>query len=103
MLDEYRIHEAERAALGIPPRPLSAAQTESVVAALTAPPDEAGPLLGLLTNRVSPGVGEAAEVKARFLAGVTRGVPACPSLDPAAAVRLLGTMLGGYNILPLVA
>jgi aconitate hydratase 2/2-methylisocitrate dehydratase len=105
MLDEYRSHEAERAALGIPPLPLSPEQVEEVVAALggiSAGHEEVARLRRLLTDRVSPGVGEAARLKARWLGSVARGELECPAIDPPEAVALLGTMLGGYNVAPLV-
>ena len=103
MLEAYRAHAAERAEHGIPPLPLSAEQVSGLVELLKSPPagDEAF-LLDLLTNRVPPGVDDAAYVKAAFLADVARGEVACPLLDRTAATDLLGTMLGGYNIIPLV-
>lgn len=103
MLEAYRQHVAERAALGIPPLPLDAAQTDALVALLKAPPaGEQETLLDLLTNRVPPGVDEAAYVKAGFLAAVARGEASSPLVDRQKAVELLGTMLGGYNIQPLI-
>ncbi|OGQ99023.1 MAG: bifunctional aconitate hydratase 2/2-methylisocitrate dehydratase [Deltaproteobacteria bacterium RIFOXYD12_FULL_55_16] len=103
MLEAYQKHLAERAALGLPPLPLSAGQTTSLVELLQKPP--AGTeaiLLDLLSNQVPPGVDEAAKVKAEFLAGIAQGKLASPFLDKAAAVHLLGTMLGGYNVQPLI-
>ncbi len=106
MLDEYRSHETERAALGIPPLPLSAGQVEEVVARLstisTGPDGEDAELLALLTHRVSPGVGEPARVKAEWLAAIARGDRHCPRLTREEAVVLLGTMVGGYNVPALV-
>ena len=105
MLDDYRTHEAERAALGIPPRPLSPIQVAEVTDALAAVPAAGGDttsLLDLLAHRVSPGVGEPARLKAAFLSDVARGVRPVAGLAPAEAVGLLGTMLGGYNVPPLV-
>lgn len=103
MLTEYRAHEAERAALGIPPRPLDLAQVEQLVGLLQGPPTADTPaLLELLVHRVPPGVDRAAYGKATFLAGIARGSVSSPVIDPPRAVELLGTMLGGYNIAPLV-
>ena len=103
MLEAYRKHVEERAAQGIPPLPLDAAQVNELVALLKAPPaGEEDTLLTLLTDRVPPGVDEAAYVKAGFLAAVARGETACPLIDRRRAVELLGTMLGGYNIQPLI-
>ena len=104
MLEAYRTHVEERAAQGIPPLPLSAEQVNDLVALLKAPPaGEEELLLDLLTNRVPPGVDEAAYVKAGFLAAVAMGEAASPLVDKRKAVQLLGTMLGGYNIQPLIA
>ena len=104
MLEAYRTHVEERAAQGIPPLPLSAEQVNDLVALLKAPPaGEEELLLDLLTNRVPPGVDEAAYVKAGFLAAVAMGEAASPLVDKRKAVELLGTMLGGYNIQPLIA
>ncbi|AGX88758.1 bifunctional aconitate hydratase 2/2-methylisocitrate dehydratase [Candidatus Symbiobacter mobilis] len=103
MLEAYRTHVAERAALGIPPLPLTAQQTQSLVELLRSPPaGEESLLLDLLANRVPPGVDEAAQVKAAFLAGVAKGTQPCPWIDRVQATRWLGTMLGGYNLGPLI-
>lgn len=103
MLDAYRKHTAERAAAGIPPLPLNAAQVAELVELLKNPPaDQAQELLDLLTHRVPPGVDQAAYVKAGFLAAVAKGETKTSVITPAHAVKLLGTMLGGYNIQPLV-
>jgi len=94
---------AERAALGIPPLPLSAQQTAELVELLTNPPaGEEQFLLDLITHRVPAGVDEAARVKAGFLAAVAKGETACALISRERATELLGTMLGGYNIAPLV-
>jgi aconitate hydratase 2/2-methylisocitrate dehydratase len=104
MLDSYRKHEDERRALGIPPLPLSPEETAEVCRLLEAPPDGSGPgLLALLRDRVSPGVDPAAKVKAEWLARVASGTSASPVISRTAAVNLLGTMLGGYNVAPLVS
>lgn len=103
MLDAYRDHVAERAVLGLPPLPLNAEQTAQLVELLKKPPaGEDATLRDLLANRVPAGVDEAAYVKAAFLADVARGAAVSPLLAPAEAVRLLGTMLGGYNVQALV-
>ena len=104
MLQAYRQHVAERAALGIPPLPLSAKQTAEVIELLKSPPPgEAEFLLELITHRVPAGVDDAAKVKASFLAAVAHGTQPCALLSRERATELLGTMLGGYNISPLVA
>ncbi|QGW65301.1 bifunctional aconitate hydratase 2/2-methylisocitrate dehydratase [Lysobacter soli] len=103
MLEAYRHHVAERAALGIPPLPLSAQQTADVIELLKAPPaGEEGFLLDLITNRVPAGVDDAAKVKASYLAAVAFGTEKNALISRARATELLGTMLGGYNIHPLV-
>ncbi|UBB26799.1 bifunctional aconitate hydratase 2/2-methylisocitrate dehydratase [Pseudoxanthomonas beigongshangi] len=103
MLEAYRHHVAERAALGIPPLPLSAQQTAEVIELLKAPPAGEGDfLLDLITHRVPAGVDDAAKVKASYLAAVAFGSEQCPLISRERATELLGTMLGGYNIHPLV-
>ena len=102
-LDTYRAHVAERAALGIPPLPLSAKQTGDVIELLKAPPaGEEATLVDLITYRVPAGVDDAAKVKASYLAAVAHGTEKCSLLSREKATELLGTMLGGYNIGPLV-
>lgn len=55
MLEDYRKHVAERAAQGIVPKPLDAAQVAALVELLKNPPKgEEDFLLDLLTNRVPP-------------------------------------------------
>jgi len=104
MLDEYRQHVEERLKQGIVPQPLSAEQVAGLVKLIENPPtDEAVFLLDLLENRVPAGVDEAAYVKAGFLAAIAKGESQSPILSAERAVELLGTMLGGYNIAPLIA
>src|SRR5688500_15938232 len=103
MLEAYRQHAAERAALGIPPLPLSAKQTEELIALLMAPPQgEEQALVELLTYRVPAGVDDAAKVKAAFLEKLAKGQESCALISREKATELLGTMLGGFNIKPLV-
>ena len=103
MLEAYRHHVAERAALGIPPLPLTAQQTADVIELLKAPPaGEEQFLLDLITLRVPAGVDDAAKVKASYLAAVALGSEKNALISRERATELLGTMLGGYNILPLV-
>ena len=103
MLDSYRQHVAERAALGIPPLPLTAQQTADLIELIKNPP--AGQeefLLDLITHRVPAGVDDAAKVKASYLAAVAFGTESNKLFDRKRACELLGTMLGGYNIAPLL-
>jgi len=103
MLEAYRHHVAERAALGIPPLPLSAQQTADVIELLKSPPaGEAEFLLELLTHRVPAGVDDAAKVKASYLAAIALGSEVNRLITRERATELLGTMLGGYNVAPLV-
>ncbi|MBK7356627.1 bifunctional aconitate hydratase 2/2-methylisocitrate dehydratase [Propionivibrio sp.] len=103
MLESYRAHVAERAALGIPPLPLSAKQTSELVALLMNPPKgEEQALVELITYRVPAGVDDAAKVKAEFLAKVAKGEERCSLISKTKATELLGTMLGGYNVKPMI-
>jgi aconitate hydratase 2/2-methylisocitrate dehydratase len=103
MLEQYRTHVTERAAQGLPPLPLDAQQVAALVELLKNPPaGEETTLVDLLTHRVPPGVDEAAYVKAAFLADVAKGACTCPLIDRKHATELLGTMLGGYTIRPLI-
>jgi aconitate hydratase 2/2-methylisocitrate dehydratase len=103
VLEAYRAHVAERAALGIPPLPLSKQQTTELVALLKNPPaGEEAALVELITYRVPAGVDDAAKVKAEFLAKVAKGEEACALISKVKATELLGTMLGGYNVKPLI-
>ncbi len=104
MLEAYREHVAERASQNIPPKPLSVEQVAALVELLKNPPAGEGEfLLDLITNRVPPGVDEAAYVKAGFLSAVARGEVECPLINTRLAVELLGNMHGGYNIETLVS
>ena len=103
MLNAYRQHVAERAALGIPPLPLSAQQTSDMVELLKNPPaGEETFLADLISHRVPAGVDDAAKVKASYLAAVAFGTEKCALISREKATELLGTMLGGYNIHPLI-
>ncbi|WP_275098483.1 bifunctional aconitate hydratase 2/2-methylisocitrate dehydratase [Sedimenticola hydrogenitrophicus] len=103
MLESYRKHVEERAAEGIPALPLNPEQTAQLVELLKNPPaGEEAYLLDLITHRVPAGVDQSAYVKAAFLADVAKGNCGCPLIDRVKATELLGTMLGGYNIAPLV-
>ncbi len=103
MLQAYREHAAERAALGIPPLPLDTQQTAELIELIKNPPQgEEAFLMDLLTHRVPPGVDDAAKVKASFLSAVAHGDLSVALLNKAKATELLGTMVGGYNVKPLI-
>ena len=102
MLQDYKKHCEERKEQGIPPLPLSAQQTSSLVELLKSEHDESELLLVLLKERIPAGVDQAAYVKAGFLADITTGKTNSPYISKKEAVMILGTMLGGYNIQPLI-
>ena len=104
MLKSYFEHEKQRREQKIPPLPLNPDQTTELCRVLENPPDgKADLLFQLLSQRVSPGVDPAAKIKAGWLAKVARGELGSPVVTPAKAVDLLGTMLGGYNVDPLIS
>ncbi len=103
MIDNYLKHEAYRAEKGIPPLPLDANQTTSLCELLQNPP--AGKeefLLNLFTERINPGVDPAAEVKANFLNDILKENKTSALINKQDAIRILGTMIGGYNVNPLI-
>ncbi|MBF0137575.1 MAG: bifunctional aconitate hydratase 2/2-methylisocitrate dehydratase [Magnetococcales bacterium] len=103
MLEAYRQHVADRQKEGVPPLPLDAEQTRALVKMLQNPPaGEEKFLADLLANQVPPGVDDASQVKAEFLGQVANGKVSCPVIKPADAVRLLGSMMGGFNVQPLI-
>jgi aconitate hydratase 2 / 2-methylisocitrate dehydratase len=103
MLEQYRAHTADRAAQGVPPLPLDAEQTAALCELLQSPPSgEESFLVELLRDRIPPGVDQAAYVKAGFLTSIARGETTSPLVSPLEAVKLLGTMMGGYNVASLI-
>ena len=103
MLEAYRKHVEERAAQGVPPKPLDEVQTAELVELLKNPPaGEEEFIQDLLVNRVPPGVDQAAYVKAAFLTAIVKGEASSPLIDRKRATELLGTMQGGYNVAPLI-
>jgi len=103
MINEYKLHVQERAEQNIPPLPLDTEQTAALVDLLKNNHDESEFLLELLKERVPAGVDQAAYVKAGFLADITTDKTQSPYIEKVEAVKILGTMLGGYNIQPLIA
>ncbi len=104
MLKQYRKHVSERAAKGIVPLSLNTEQVVELVKLIKQPPvNEEAFILDLFINRVPAGVDEAAYVKAGFLTALANGEAKSPLIDALKATELLGTMLGGYNIAPLIA
>ncbi len=103
MLEAYHSHVLERAQEGLPPLPLSAEQTADLIEHLKNPPQgKSEEILELFIHRVPPGVDQAAYVKAGFLSDVVKGNVNCPIINKEKAAEILGTMLGGYNIQPLI-
>lgn len=103
MLEQYRQHLAERSALGIPPLPLSAEQASGLCELLKNPPaGEEAALMEMLTDRIPPGVDQAAYVKAGFLTAIAKSEITSPLITSTAATELLGTMMGGYNVHSLI-
>ncbi|MFM7268140.1 MAG: aconitate hydratase B, partial [Cyanobium sp.] len=104
LLPSYRAAAAEREQAGVPPLPLDAHQAEALMQLLEQPPaGEEAFLLNLLSERIPPGVDEAAYVKASWLTAIARGETSSPLVPPLEAVRLLATMIGGYNVGSLIA
>lgn len=104
MIEAYLAHEQERAKQGIPALPLNPEQTAALCKLLVKPPKGKEKfLLALITDRVSPGVDPSAKVKAEFLADIVTGKQKSPLITPDDAVKMLGTMIGGYNVAPLVS
>ncbi len=104
MIDAYKKHTKERMEKGIPPLPLTPSQTEELCRLMEKPPvGEEKYLLDLLVHHISPGVDPAAEIKASWLEKIAKGEKISPMVTPEDAVNYLGTMLGGYNIQPLIS
>ncbi|NBQ36334.1 MAG: bifunctional aconitate hydratase 2/2-methylisocitrate dehydratase [Synechococcus sp.] len=102
-LPAYRAAAAEREGLGVPPLALDAEQTKALTELLETPPTgEEQTLLHLLSERIPPGVDEAAYVKADWLSAVAEGRRSSPLVTPLEATRLLATMIGGYNVAALI-
>jgi aconitate hydratase 2 / 2-methylisocitrate dehydratase len=103
MLESYRQQVAERAALGVPPLPLTAEQTAELCELLKSPPiGEESALIEMLSDRIPPGVDQSAYVKAGFLTAIAKAEVTSPLISPQFAVELLGTMMGGYNVHSLI-
>ncbi len=104
MLSNYRKHSLEREGLGIPPLPLDAKQTNALTDLLENPPETENKefLLNLLKNRIPPGVDQASYVKATWLSAIAQGTSKSPLITPLEATKLLGTMIGGYNVSALL-
>ncbi|MGD9717884.1 MAG: bifunctional aconitate hydratase 2/2-methylisocitrate dehydratase [Sulfurimonadaceae bacterium] len=101
-IEEYKKHIAEREALGVPPLPLSAEQVAALVEMIKAGQGDMAQNVDLLTNRVNPGVDDAAYVKAAFLNDVASEKIKVDAIAPQKAIEIMGLMLGGYNVRPII-
>jgi aconitate hydratase 2/2-methylisocitrate dehydratase len=102
-LNDYKAHTDERAALGVPPLALTAEQTADLVELLKASPiTEQDYAMEIFENKIPAGVDDAAYVKAAFLNDVVQGNTSCDAIDAVKACKILGLMLGGFNVTPLV-
>lgn len=101
-MEEYKSHVLEREKLGVPPLPLSAEQTAALIEMIKAGEGDMEQNIDLITNRVSPGVDDAAYVKAAFLNDVASEKVTISAISPADAVKIMGMMLGGYNVKPII-
>lgn len=99
-MQDYNKLVEERAALGIPPLPLNVEQTKELCELLKTQNDEK--LVSLLQNRVNPGVDDAALIKCEFLDGILKNKFQAPAIDKKLALKMLETMLGGYNVKVLI-
>ncbi|MDD4329335.1 MAG: bifunctional aconitate hydratase 2/2-methylisocitrate dehydratase [Aliarcobacter sp.] len=104
LLANYKAHTQERLNEGgLPALPLTAEQTVELVELLKANPVvEADYCLDLFTNKINPGVDDAAYVKAAFLNDIVQGKVSCSVISKVKAIEILGTMMGGFNVTPLV-
>ena len=103
LLEEYKAHTAERAELNVPPLSLTADQTAQLVELLKANPvADAEYAMELFKNKIPAGVDDAAYIKAAFLNDILQGNASCTQIDKVFATVILGTMLGGFNVAPLV-
>jgi len=103
LIEEYKAHTEERAKLGVPPLPLTPAQVSELVELLKADPIvEEEYLLDLLKNHINPGVDDASYVKAAFLNAILTDDAHCKAIDKVDAIKILGSMMGGFNVGPLV-
>lgn len=104
LLVNYKAHTEERAKEGgLPPLALTAEETAELVELLKADTvAESEYVLDLFNNKINPGVDDSAYVKAAFLNDVVQGNVACSVISKSEAVRILGTMMGGFNVVPLI-
>ncbi|MEA2049803.1 MAG: bifunctional aconitate hydratase 2/2-methylisocitrate dehydratase [Campylobacterota bacterium] len=103
LVADYKAHTEERAKLGVPPLALTAEQVADLVELLKASPIvESDYVMDMFENKIPAGVDDAAYVKAAFLNDVVQGNISCDAISPVKACEILGLMLGGFNVTPLV-
>jgi len=103
LIEDYRAHTVARAELGVAPLALTADQVAELVELLKESPiADVEYAMELFTQKVPAGVDDAAYVKAAFLNDVVQGDASCDAIDAVKATEILGTMLGGFNVAPLV-
>ena len=103
LVADYKAHTEERAKLGVPPLALTAEQVADLVELLKVTPIiEQDYLMDMFVNKIPAGVDDAAYVKAAFLNDIVQGNVSCDAIDAVKACEILGLMLGGFNVTPLV-
>ena len=103
LVADYKAHTEERSALGVPPLALTAEQVANLVELLKASPiAEQDYVMDMFENKIPAGVDDAAYVKAAFLNDIVQGNVSCDAIDAVKACEILGLMLGGFNVAPLV-
>jgi len=103
LVANYKAHTEERAKLGVPPLALTAEQVADLVELLKVSPiAEQDYVMDMFENKIPAGVDDAAYVKAAFLNDVVQGNVSCDAIDASKACIILGKMLGGFNVTPLV-
>lgn len=96
-LEQIKIRKEDN----VPPLPLNVDDTKSVIELLKNDND-VDFAKDLLLNRISPGVDDSAKIKAEFLGQIIKDEIVVKSISKQDAIKILGTMVGGYNIEPLI-
>lgn len=103
LLERYSKHEQERAEKGIPALALDVKDTQELCEMLKNPIEGKEEFLTyLFINRIAPGVTPSAKVKASFLDEIIKDKVKSPLINKQKAIEILGTMVGGYNVQPLI-
>ena len=105
LIKQYKQHIKERDELNIPPLALNKEQTIELVEILSnnnIPNSDSEFLLNMFEYKINAGVDDSAHIKANFLNNILQDKVTCPLIDKQRAIKILGTMLGGYNIPVLI-